>query len=342
MVVSVGIVGTGIFARDSHIPALRQAGDYKVVACTNRTREKAEKFAAEIGDVKVYDTVDELLHDPKVEVVDILLPVCDNWAALSKVVAAGKPVCFEKPIAADLEDARKIVDLSRSDPLPMMILENWCYHTRTHELKRRLKEIGEVVSFVYQSSSSYFVSKYAGTKWRQHPKHIGGPIADSGVHDMALLTEVLGPVASLSARATQVQPTSNAIDAVSAQLNMKSGVFGSLIYSRSLGACKPTQKFEIFGTKGSIILSTAFGETPSMSIYRGSGAHDASSTFVELEPEKVNGLVPEFSNFREAVLKNDKSLIVATPEKGFHHFAIIVAIVNSAEKCGERVEVEAI
>lgn len=340
MVVNVGIVGTGIFARDSHMAALKVAGGYNVVACTNRTREKAERFAAEFGVPKVYDTLEELLNDPNVEAVDVLLPVCDNWAAISKVIAAGKPVCFEKPIAADLGDARKIVNLSNSTNLPVMILENWCYQNRTKELKRRLNEIGEVVTFVYQRTNGFIVSKYASTKWRQFPKHVGGPIADACVHDMGLLTEVLGPVKTLSARARQLQPASNAIDVVSAQFNMESGVFGNFICSRDLASCKPTFKLEIFGTKGSILLSAAFGEIPSLSIYRGLGIKDTSSTYVEIEPEQVNGLVPEFANFRNAVAENNKKLILSTPAKGFHHFAIINAIVDSANKDGERVDVE--
>jgi predicted dehydrogenase len=47
--VKIAIIGTGIFAY-RHLKAFRAIGNkYEIVACCNRSREKAEKFAKEVS-----------------------------------------------------------------------------------------------------------------------------------------------------------------------------------------------------------------------------------------------------------------------------------------------------
>jgi len=54
--VNLGIVGTGAAVPRVHLPALRKLPDaFRVVAVANRTRDKAENLAGEIGAPKVYD-----------------------------------------------------------------------------------------------------------------------------------------------------------------------------------------------------------------------------------------------------------------------------------------------
>lgn len=57
--IQVGILGTGIFAY-RHLRAYRALGEdkFKIVACANRSREKAEKFAQEVRLDKVIDQTD--------------------------------------------------------------------------------------------------------------------------------------------------------------------------------------------------------------------------------------------------------------------------------------------
>lgn len=48
--VRIGIIGTGVFAY-RHMRAYKAVGEdkFKIVACANRSRDKAEKFAKEVG-----------------------------------------------------------------------------------------------------------------------------------------------------------------------------------------------------------------------------------------------------------------------------------------------------
>ena len=98
--VRVGIIGTGIFAY-RHLRAYSAVGSdkFQIVACANRSRDKAEKFAKEvkvdalailhpsnqllkqagIPESAIYTDPNDLINDPNVELVDALLPVQFNW-----------------------------------------------------------------------------------------------------------------------------------------------------------------------------------------------------------------------------------------------------------------------
>lgn len=55
-----------------------------------------------------------------------------------------------------------------------------------------------------------------------------------------------------------------------------------------------------------------------------------------------DGVYAEFANFHDALRKKDKNVIVATPARAFHHFAVIVACIQSAEQEGTSIAVETV
>src|SRR5437879_8967559 len=66
----IGIIGAGGIVNYAHLPAYKKAG-FEVVCITDRDLEKAERTAQEHGIGKVCASVDELLGQPEVEIVDI-------------------------------------------------------------------------------------------------------------------------------------------------------------------------------------------------------------------------------------------------------------------------------
>ena len=125
----VGIIGTDT----SHVPQFTQQMErntqwrMKVVAAFKggspdlpTSADRVEKFAATIRDtnkVEIVDSIATLLS--KVDVV--LLESVDGRPHLSQVtpvLKAGKRVFIDKPLAASLEDARKIVELGRQTKTP--------------------------------------------------------------------------------------------------------------------------------------------------------------------------------------------------------------------------------
>lgn len=101
----VGIIGTGIFATDEHLPIIKQIKNLSIGGCYNRSRGKAVTFANKAGILEelVFSSLEELVESKSVDFVDAVVPVQFNLDMVELAIKHNKPICFEKPIAANLE-----------------------------------------------------------------------------------------------------------------------------------------------------------------------------------------------------------------------------------------------
>lgn len=340
----IGVAGTGIFATDKHLPTLNKIDNLSFVACYNRTKAKADTFAEKAGIEKanVAESLDELFNSDQVDAVDALLPVQYNLDAVKHAIKYNKPIALEKPISATLEQAREIVKISEATDLPIAVLENWSFLKAIDILKSEvLPKIGQVAGFTYRATGAWNAqNKYATTAWRQSPEHIGGYLSDGGVHQLALLTGVLGDVSSVSALTKQLRKESGLDDILFSTLKLSSGVIGTFTYGSAFGATDKSTSFTIYGTEGSVVYDfSPHLSKPTITYQTGSSLQSASEKVV-IEVDEQDTFVAEFKNFAEAVFSKDKSQIKVPPAKAFHHLAIVGAALESSSKNGSSVSVE--
>lgn len=107
----IGIIGCGGVVQYAHMPAYQKA-NFNVVAAFDIKKETAVKLAKEFDIPKVHDSVEELLADPEVEIVDIAVPPWAQLEIVEKVAAAGKHMLCQKPLADKFSDAVRIVELA--------------------------------------------------------------------------------------------------------------------------------------------------------------------------------------------------------------------------------------
>ncbi|GMM58104.1 hypothetical protein DAKH74_047200 [Maudiozyma humilis] len=344
---NVGIIGTGIFARDDHLPAYQKHPEhFKVAAAFNRTKAKALDFAkiAGIPDSKVYDSLDAILGDKDIDFVDALLPVQFNVPTLQKAVAAGKPMIIEKPIAATMAQAREFVKIAEATDVPVAIAENWLQLKFVAEAKKHIQRIGRIVGFSYNfTGPNSKTGKYKTTSWRAHAEHVGGSLSDGGVHQIAVLTDLLGDCESVSAFTTNVDTEDTMPDAVFAVMKMKSGAVGNYTYGTRFGATKKSIYVKIYGAEGTVYLDLNNRDAPTITVNIGDCKENAKKEEVyTVQQENTYGVGDEMLNFYEAVSKKDKTLIRATPRVAFHHLACIDAFVKSSDNNGNNVKVETV
>lgn len=326
---NVAVVGTGIFATDTHLPVLEANPDIKVVSCYNRTKLKAEAFAAKLGAQTVYDNLDQVFADANVNAVDALLPVQNNADIVKRAIAANKPLAIEKPIAANLDQAREIVHATRASDVPVLVLENWCYRNAIPKLQELVAKI-DPVAFTYRSTGPFAPNnKYLNTLWRQNPEHVGGYLSDGGVHQLALLTEVLGDVKLVSALTKQLRDVSGDKDVLFSTFTLESGLIGTFTYGSTFGATEKKLQFEIYGTKGSIVYDFSPSLKQLKITYREGGNLDEAKEPQTFDIDEGNTIAAEFANFVDAAQSGDKSKLKCTPDAAFHHFAIVVACIES-------------
>ncbi|CAB4255207.1 similar to Saccharomyces cerevisiae YMR315W Protein with NADP(H) oxidoreductase activity [Maudiozyma barnettii] len=344
---NVGIVGTGIFARDDHLPAYQKNPEhFKVTAVFNRTRAKALEFAklALVPGEKVYSTLDEIMNDPQIDYIDALLPVQFNVQTLQKAIEYKKPIIIEKPIAATMEQAREFVKIAETTDIPVAIAENWLSLSVVQEAKRHISRIGKVIGFSHNfTGPNSKGGKYKATSWRQHAEHLGGSLSDGGVHQIAILTDLLGEFDSVSAFTTKVDTNDEMPDAVFAVIKLQSGAVGNYTYGTRFGATKKAIYLKVYGQDGSVLLELNNRDEPVIRVNIGDSKESASEEEVyAVKQDNTYGVGAEMLNFYEAVTKKDKTLIRATPRIAFHHLACINAFLKSSNENGNNVKVETI
>lgn len=183
-----GIIGTDT----SHVPAfakiLRSHPEWRIrlVAAfkggspdlptsANRVEGFAKTIREEYG-VELVDSIDALLT--RVDVV--LLTSVDgrpHLAQVTPVLKARKPVFVDKPLAASLEDARRIVDLARQTRTPLFSSSSSRFHSDMPRLRDN-PGVGKVTKVQ---------ATYALNKLEFHPD-----LVFYGIHGVEALYAVMG------------------------------------------------------------------------------------------------------------------------------------------------------
>lgn len=133
----IGCIGAGFIMADCHLVAYGEAG-FRPVAITSRTRARAEETARRHSIPRVYDSHEELLADPEVQVVDIALPPHLQGAVIDDVVKHAdhvRGVLAQKPLALDYREARRIVEVCREAGMTLAVNQNMRYDQSIRALK---------------------------------------------------------------------------------------------------------------------------------------------------------------------------------------------------------------
>lgn len=108
----IAIVGCGGIVNAGHLPAY-SAHHLNVIACFDTEPGQARDTAQRHGIPIVYDSLEALLADERVNIVDIAVPAAQQRGVAERALAAGKHLLCQKPLAESLKDAQAIVDAGR-------------------------------------------------------------------------------------------------------------------------------------------------------------------------------------------------------------------------------------
>lgn len=108
---SVAIVGAGAIVDFAHLPAYKRLG-LDVVGIFDLDAARAQEVASRHDVPRVYASLDELLADDRVEVVDIAVVPGAQPDIVKAGLAAGKHLLCQKPLALDVPQARELAALA--------------------------------------------------------------------------------------------------------------------------------------------------------------------------------------------------------------------------------------
>lgn len=159
----IGIVGCGAIVRDSHLPAYAAYG-LDVVGVHSRSPQGIA-LARERFDVgRTYDSLDELLAAPDVEIVDVATHPGVRPEIVRRALDAGKHVLAQKPFALDVAAARELVAYADERGLRLAVNQNarWAPAFRVATLLVEAGAIGEVlaVTHVHEEHGRWLIGSH--------------------------------------------------------------------------------------------------------------------------------------------------------------------------------------
>jgi predicted dehydrogenase len=137
----IGCVGSGFIMADCHLVAYRQAG-FNPVAIASQHRENAARVGERHGIARVHDTVDALLADDAVEVLDIAVPPDLQKAVIERAVRHRhlRGILAQKPLGIDYPQAAGIVRTCGDAGVTLAVNQNMRYDQSVRACKSLLDQ----------------------------------------------------------------------------------------------------------------------------------------------------------------------------------------------------------
>jgi predicted dehydrogenase len=138
----IGCVGAGFIMRDCHLVAYRQAG-FNPVAIASRTPDHARAVAAQHAIPRCYDSWQELLADPAIEVLDVAVPPDVQPAILREAARHGshlRGILAQKPLALSVAEARDCVERCEHAGIKLAVNQNMRYDQSVRGCKDLLRQ----------------------------------------------------------------------------------------------------------------------------------------------------------------------------------------------------------
>src|SRR6266704_2924874 len=130
--IKAGIIGTG-FIGPAHVEAARRLGFVEMLGLCEAGEELAKSKAAKLHIPRAYGRVEDFLADQDIEVVHNCTPNHLHFEISKKIIAAGKHIISEKPLAMTTAESKQLVNLAAKAGIVNAIDFNYRYYPLVQE-----------------------------------------------------------------------------------------------------------------------------------------------------------------------------------------------------------------
>ncbi|MEM7302335.1 MAG: Gfo/Idh/MocA family oxidoreductase [Pseudomonadota bacterium] len=241
--ISVAILGAGIgrehLAGYEALPHL-----FEVVGLCDLDLERAEEVVG-AREIRVATDAAEFINDPEIDLIDICLPPHLHTSVALKCLAEGKHVVCEKPLATSLVDVDALEQAEQGSSGMLFPVFQYRFGPAMAQFQAlwaaEFTQDPHVASIEthWSRGADYYAAPWRGT-WAGEN---GGAVLGHAIHNHDLISELMGPIASVSAStATRINPIETE-DCAAIRFELESGAL--VTSSITLGAAGDTSRFRI-------------------------------------------------------------------------------------------------
>lgn len=249
-----GIIGCGTISK-WHAEGICADSRAVLVGVTDNYKSSAERFA-ESYPCKIFETVEEMLDCPDIDVVSICTPSGLHAPLAIQAARAGKHIVVEKPMAITEEQIKGMLEVCEEKKIKVCVISQLRFSKTIQFVKKSIDEgvlgkliSGDVYMKYYRSAQYYRSSNWRGT----FSMDGGGALMNQGIHGIDLLQYLMGPVKSVSCIAKTLMHDIEVEDTANVLVEYENGAVGVIQGTTSTNPGYPRILY-ISGTKGSIVL----------------------------------------------------------------------------------------
>lgn len=243
--IKVGIIGLGAAAQ-AFLPAFEKHPGFELIGVCDPNSALQSQISAMQG-VRYFSALTEMLQmQPDIELVYIASPTDLHLSHSLEVIAAGKHVLVEKPMANSLVDALKMVEASKLAGTILMVGHSHSYDRPILEMKRLIDggSLGAV----------RMVNTWCYTDWMYRPRreeeldhHLGGGVTyRQGAHQFDIIRYLCsGLASSVRAKTLDMDPQRKGIGAHTVFIDFESGPCATAVYNGYAGFSTMEMGFDI-------------------------------------------------------------------------------------------------
>jgi len=272
-------------------------------AVASRDLSKAKEFSEKWNFEKYYGSYEELIKDPKVDVVYIANPHPFHYKSVIDCLEGGKHVLCEKPVACNLRELKEMIAKAEEKKLFFMEAMWTAFNPCIQKVKNIIKEgkIGEI-KHIESSFLCRFEKNYENRWWNPHLA--GGGLLDLGIYCIYYAYCINNFEKELESHSSSVR-MENDVDAWSSvNLKFKNGVTTHFQTALDISNTTNSHNAVIYGTKG-FITSTNFLKQEKAEVYL--YKNDKGGEFELLEeikaPFDINGFEYQLIHATECINK---------------------------------------
>ena len=178
---NAAVVGNGNIYQLAHKKCWNKNENANVIATCDLIEEKAKKACDELNAETYYTSIDELLQNDNIDVIDICAPTYEHANLSVKALDKGKHVICEKPIANTLKDAQRMIKVAKANGSHLYIAHTRRFDERWIKIKDIISsgEVGELIT-ITRSEKSWL--PFPSDHWYWNPRLSGGVLLDIGIH----------------------------------------------------------------------------------------------------------------------------------------------------------------
>ncbi|MBL4936713.1 Gfo/Idh/MocA family oxidoreductase [Clostridium sp. YIM B02515] len=212
-----------------------------------------------INGVTNTQSLEEVLEDKNIDFIDICTPNDSHGDIVRKAILYKKPVYCEKPLSSSYYEAVEMAEAVKEAGIKNAVALIYRFVPSISLIINEINEgtIGEIIDFKIKLYHKGYLNPNKKDVWRTSSASGGGALLDLGIHLVDIIQATLGNIEKVNCSSRIFFENRTNVDEISnCNLYLENGIRGNLEVSRIFADSEESTSFVIYGTKGSIRMSS--------------------------------------------------------------------------------------